>query len=373
MRVAIVHYWLVGMRGGERVLERLLDLYPQADIFTHVYAPEAVSEKIRSRKVVSTFIQRLPFSRRMYQSYLPFMPRALERLDLSGYDLVISSESGPAKGVIPPPDATHVCYCHTPMRYIWDHQAQYRDMSGFVSRLGMEMFSNGLRIWDVSSAQRVDAFAANSSFVRQRIRKYYRRDATIIPPPVEIDQFRPSAAPGPGYLWVGQLISYKRPDIAVKAFNELGLPLLVVGTGGMERELKRIARPNVTFEAKLPYAKLKEAYANARALIFTAEEDFGIVPVEALASGRPVIAYGRGGVLDTVDDGKTGLFFGQQTPDSLIEAVRRFDGWIGDFDPAAAVEAARRCAPEAFDRAFLDLVAAAQRGTGREAQLLASP
>lgn len=356
MRVAIVHYWLVGMRGGERVLERLLKLYPGADIFTHVYDPEAVSALIRSHKVTTTQIQSLPFARRFYQRYLPFMPAALEKLDLSAYDLVISSESGPAKGVIPRPDAAHVCYCHTPMRYLWDHFTPYRESAGFLARKVMDWTFPRLRLWDVASAQRVDAFAANSNFVRQRINKYYRREAVIIPPPVDVSRYAPASEISDEYLWVGQLISYKRPDIAVDAFTRLGKRLHVVGAGPMEKSLKRSAGPTVRFSPKLAYPDLIKAYASARALVFTAEEDFGIVPVEALASGRPVIAYGRGGILDTVEDGVTGLYFMEQTPDAIIGAVTKFDAWLPGFDSATAVAAAQRFRPEAFDAAFTALV-----------------
>ncbi len=356
MRVAIVHYWLVGMRGGERVLERLLKLYPGADIFTHVYDPAAVSELIRSHTVKTTSIQSLPFARKFYQRYLPFMPRALESLDLSAYDLIISSESGPAKGVIPRPDAAHVCYCHTPMRYLWDHFTAYRASAGFLAKKVMDWTFPKLRLWDVASAQRVDAFAANSNFVRQRIQKYYRRDAEIIPPPVDVSRYAPVNDISGEYLWVGQLISYKRPDIAVEAFTRLGLPLHVVGSGPMEAALRRKAGPTIRFSRKLPYPDLIKAYARTRALVFTAEEDFGIVPVEALASGRPVIAFGRGGILDTVTDRETGIFFHEQSAEAVAEAVGTFDAWLPQFNPDTAVRKAAQFSPEAFDAAFTALV-----------------
>lgn len=356
MRVAIIHYWLVGMRGGERVLERLLSLYPEADIFTHVYDPTAVSERIHRHKVITSFIQDLPFATKWYQRYLPLMPRALETFDLSGYDLVISSESGPAKGVIPPPTSKHVCYCHSPMRYLWDHHAQYGASAGAVAKLGMGLFFNGLRIWDVTSAARVDAFAANSTFIQKRIKKYYRRESTVIHPPVDISLFTPRDDVEDRYLWVGQLTSYKRPDLAVDAFNKLKLPLLVVGAGEMEAELRRRAGPNVTFVQRMGFDDLRQAYARARALVFTAEEDFGIVPVEAIASGRPVLAYGRGGALDTVADGLSGLFFDEADAESLAAGVERLEAWLPSFDRDASRATTERFAPEHFDRAFLDLV-----------------
>lgn len=348
-RVAIVHYWLVGMRGGERVVERLLHLFPQADIFTHVYVPEAVSALIRSRPVHTSFINRLPGAARHYQKYLPLMPMALEQLDLRGYDLVISSESGPAKGVIAAPDALHLCYCHSPMRYLWDHYHDYRDTAGRLSRLAMPFLFRGLRDWDVASASRVDRIMANSHFIQRRISRVWGKPSTVVFPPVEVELFRPAAVVSRRYLWVGQMTPYKRADLALDAFNRLGLPLLMVGDGEMAADLRRRAGPNVTIVPKLGFDKLREAYATARALIFTAEEDFGIVPVEAMASGRPVLAFGRGGALDTVAPGASGLFFEQQTVESLIEGVRAMEAWLPDFEPSEAVAQARRFAPEHFD------------------------
>lgn len=356
-RTAIVHYWLVGMRGGERVLERLLHLFPHADIFTHVYDPSAVSDVIRGRPIHTTFIQKLPGSRRYYQKYLPLMPMALEHLDLRGYDLIISSESGPAKGVISPPGALHVCYCHSPMRYLWDHYYDYLSSAGAMTKLVMPVLAHGLREWDYASAARVDRFMANSSFIQQRIEKSYRRPSTVVYPPVDISAFHVSDEVDRQYLWVGQLTGYKRPDLAVEAFNALGLPLLMVGDGDMARALKRRAAPNVTIVPRLNFDELRRAYARCRALVFTAEEDFGMVPVEAMASGRPVLAYGHGGVLDTVVPGVNGMFFEEQSTDSLIAAVEAMEGWIGEFNPADAVGSAKRFAPERFDEGVLSVIA----------------
>jgi glycosyltransferase involved in cell wall biosynthesis len=361
-RVAIIHYWLVGMRGGERVLERLLTLFPDADIFTHVYDPEAVSRTIRERKVITSFIQRLPGARRHYQKYLPLMPIALEQFDLRGYDLVISSESGPAKGVIAAPDAYHLCYCHSPMRYIWDHYHEYLATAGRVSKLVMPPLFHRLRQWDVTSSARVDDFAANSSFIAKRIQRVWNRKSTVIHPPVAVSDFAISKDVGEQYLWVSQLRPYKRPQLAIEAFNRLGLPLLVVGDGPMFDALRRQAMPNIRFERNLSYAQLRTAYAKARALIFTPEEDFGIVPVEANASGRPVIAFGRGGVVDSIIPNETGLFFNEQSVDSLCEAVGRFERWHGDFDPLAASRNASRFAPEHFDHAIREMVRCALGG-----------
>ena len=356
-RVALVHYWFVSMRGGERVVERLLGLYPKADIFTHVYNPALVSATIASAKVTTSFINRLPGSRRFYQYYLPLMPMALEQLDLTGYDLVISSESGPAKGVITAPDSLHVCYCHSPMRYLWDHYHQYRNAANPLSRLAMPLIYHWLRQWDVSSSARVDRLAANSEFVRRRIAKVWRRDAEVIHPPVETSLFTPSTEIDDYYLWVGAMVPYKRPDIAVDAFTANGLPLLMIGQGSMLKRLKARAGPNIRFVDRLDFNALRRAYAHACAFVITAEEDFGIAPVEAMASGRPVIALGRGGALDTVVPGRTGVFFDKQEPESLITAVKEMQALLRHFDPRDAVAQADRFAPELFDERISRLVA----------------
>lgn len=360
MRVAVIHYWLVAMRGGERVLEQILDLYPQADIFTHVYDPERISAKIRAHKVTTTFIGRLPFATRHYQKYLPLMPQALELLDLSAYDLVISCEAGPAKGVITRPDAIHVTYCHSPMRYIWDQYGQYRDAGGPLTRLSMPLLAPGLRRWDMASASRSDAIMANSHFVRKRVAKFWGRAASVVHPPVEASLFSPST-PGDEYLWAGQLVPYKRPDLVVEAFRRNGLPLHIVGDGPMRAQLERAASPNIRFTERLDFDALRHAYAKARALVFTAEEDFGMIPVEVQASGRPVIAYGRGGALETVVEGRTGLFYREQTAAAIDEAVIALENWLPSFDPAEAVAQAGKFSVANFRAGFLASVDAARQ------------
>lgn len=355
MRVAIVHYWLVGMRGGERVLERFCKMFPGADLFTHVYVPEAMSPTIRAMNVKTTFIQRLPGARKRYQSYLPLMPLALEQLDLRDYDIVLSSEAGPAKGVITRPDAVSLCYCHSPMRYLWDQYHVYRSNAGAVARAAMPLLSHYLRHWDMASASRVDRFAANSGFVRGRIGKFYGRDAEVIYPPVPVANYAPAEAED-YYLWAGQLVPYKRPDLAIDAFNASGRPLWVVGDGPALPALKARAKANIRFDERLDYAALRSAFARAKALIFTAEEDFGIIPVEVNASGRPVIAYKRGGATETIADGRTGLFFRDQTVASLNDAIRIFEEWLPDFSPDQAREHAAQFAPERFDRQILDFI-----------------
>lgn len=357
MKVAIVHYWLVGMRGGERVLERMLALFPQADIYTHVYIPEKVSAAIRQRTVRTTFIDRIPGARRHYQKFLPLMPMALEELDLSGYDLVISSESGPAKGVICAPGAVHVCYCHSPMRYLWDHYGAYKAGAGRLTRALMPALFHRMRIWDMASAARVDRIAANSTFIAGRIRHSWGREADVVHPPVAVEEFAPHparpATPSGRFLWLSQMTTYKRPDIALEAFNRMGLPALMVGDGEMYERIARDAGPSVEVRRRLPFAELKQAYASCRALVFTPEEDFGMVPVEVNASGRPVIAFGKGGVRDSISEGKTGYFFPEQSANSLIAALERFDEWEAGFDPQAAIANAARFGGEVFDERFL--------------------
>jgi glycosyltransferase involved in cell wall biosynthesis len=324
MKVAIIHYWLVGMRGGEKVVEALCEMYPQADVFTHVYAPEMISDKINRHRIIPTFINSLPRAAKMYKTYLPLMPLALEQLDLRGYDLVISSESGPSKGIIPPSDALHVCYCHTPMRYIWNMYHEYRSGAGRVTRLLMPPLSHYLRMWDVTSAARVDSFVANSATVARRIHRYYGADSVVIHPPVDTAAFS-IAAPselGDFYLMAGELVSYKRPDLAVRAFNEMKLKLVVIGGGELLDEIRRLAGATVSVMGSQPFEVLKQHYARCRALIFPGEEDFGMVPVEAMASGRPVVAFGRGGATETVAQGLSGVFFAEQTVEAISSAVK---------------------------------------------------
>ena len=326
MRVAIVHYWLVSMRGGEKVVEQLCELFPQADIHTLVVDRSALSDRLLAHRIIPSALQRIPGAVKRYKSLLPLMPHALEAMDLTDYDLVISSESGPAKGIVPRADALHVCYCHSPMRYLWDQYHEYRAHAGLAARLTMPLLGPRLRQWDVSSAARVDAFVANSAHVADRIERYWRREASVIHPPVAVDDFASNRpAKGDFYLCAGQLVRYKRVDLAVEAFTRSGRPLVVIGAGEEERRLHAIAGPNVTIMGPQPFDVLRDHLARAKALVFPGEEDFGIVPVEAMASGTPVIAYGRGGARETVRDGTTGVLFDEQTTDALEAAVTRFE------------------------------------------------
>jgi len=344
MKVALVHYWLVGMRGGEKVLEVLCDLYPDADIFTLVLDREAISEKILRHRIFTSGLQRIG-GRRFYKKMLPLMPFALEAFDLTPYDLVISSESGPSKGVVTAPDSTHICYCHSPMRYLWDLYPDYLREASALTRMVMNLTAPALRQWDVTTAARVDHFAANSQYVAKRIRKYYRRESTVLNPPVELGRFSIAGRQGDFYLAAGQIAPNKRIDIAVEAFTQLGIPLMVIG-GGITDGLRRMAGGNVTFLGTVSDSVMAEHFASCRALVFPGVEDFGIVPLEVMASGRPVIAYAKGGALETVIPGRTGLLFQEQSVAGLIAAVRQMESQLQEFDPRALREFAA-----SFDRA----------------------
>lgn len=368
MRVALVHYWLVGMAGGERVLEALCRMYPQADIFTHVLDKAAISPVIASHHIETTFIHRLPGSKKHYKRYLPLMPLALEQLDLTGYDLVISSESGPAKGVVTRADSLHICYCHTPMRYLWDSWPDYMAAAGPLTRLGMRLLLPGLRRWDLASSFRVDHFIANSHFVARRIRKHWRREAAVVHPPVNVTSFTARQRTGGDfYLCLGRLAHYKRVDLAVKACSRLNRPLVVVGEGEALNVLRAEAAPCVRFVGRQDDATVADLLTRSRALLFPAEEDFGIVPLEAAASGVPVLAYGRGGATETVRDGITGLFFTQQHVEAVEAAIVEFEKREQDFDPQALRRHAENFSEERFRQEFARQVALAQTAQGRRA------
>jgi glycosyltransferase involved in cell wall biosynthesis len=347
-KVAIIHYWLVGMRGGEKVLESLCEMFPQADIYTHVIDESVISKVIKEHKIFTTFIQKLPQSKLRYQKYLPLMPLALEQLDLRNYDLVISIESGPAKGVLTSPDTLHICYCCTPMRYVWDMYQDYLESAGRITRLLMPLLIHYLRLWDYASAARVDYFMADSEHVAKRVRKHYRRDATVVYPPADIAAFTQSSAPKDFYLMVGQLVGYKRADLAVEAFNRLGKPLVIIGDGEQFNQLCAEAKSNIKVMGRQPFSVIRDHYSQCKALIFPGEEDFGIVPVEAMASGRPVIAYRKGGAVETVVDGVTGLFFDQQTPEALIEAVEQYEANQQQFISERIIQHAQSFSRETF-------------------------
>jgi len=356
MRVAIVHFVLLYMSGAEKVLEALCELYPDADIYTHVYAPEKISPLIKSHNIRTTFINKLPGAAQNYKYYLPLMPYALEQLDLSEYDLIISGESGPTKGIVPNPDTLHVCYCHSPMRYVWDMYHEYMVRKNRLLRPFLAYFIHKLKIWDHSTASRVDLFIANSRFVSRRIKKYYRRDALIIFPPVDTDHFEPAHKSGDYYLWLGRFVQYKRPDLAVDAFNKLGKKLIMIGEGEELELLKEKAHSNIEFMGFQPFEVIKNMLAGSKALIFPGIEDAGIIPVESMASGRPIIAYNKGGIKDTVINGKTGLLFNEQTSESLQEAVEAFETKLDKFDSNFIVRHASQFSKENFKHKFKKIV-----------------
>ncbi|MEK6684069.1 MAG: glycosyltransferase [Nitrospirota bacterium] len=349
LKVALIHDWLTGMRGGERCLEVFCELFPDADLFTLLHHPGTVSPMIEKHLIRTSLIQRLPFSRRAYRYYLPIFPRAIESFDLSGYDLVLSSSHCVAKGVRVPSNACHISYLHTPMRYIWDQYEHYfgKGRAGRPVQSMMRFLRPRLQRWDVRSNGSVYAFIANSRHVAERIKKYYGRTAEVIYPPVDFQAFSSSNRDDGFYLMVTAFAPYKRVDLAVEAFNRLKRPLKIVGAGQDEKRLRAIAGPTVEFLGWRPDFEIRELYASCRALIFPGEEDFGIVPLEAMACGKPVIAYGKGGALETVvplrtsrpggpkpeEADPTGLFFYEQTPEALIEAVRLFEAHRDRFDP----------------------------------------
>ncbi len=345
LRVAIVHYWFVRRRGGERVVEALAEMFPQAHLYALVADPEAMSPALRKHSLTTSFLQKLPGSHRWHRHLLPLYPLALEQFDFRDYDLVISSEAGPAKGVLTATGTYHICYCHSPMRYIWDLYHYYcrENGTGGISRLAFALTAHYARLWDLATASRVDAFVANSENVAARIRKHYRREASVIYPPVDVSVGYISTEHDDYYLVVGQLVDYKRVDLAIEACNRLQRPLRIVGDGEQYRRLRDLAGPTVELLGFLPDEEVRQLYARCRALLFPGEEDFGMVPVEAQSFGRPVIAYGRGGVLETVialrpDEGhpaerSTGLFFGEQSVESLVEAIQAFEKAESQFSP----------------------------------------
>lgn len=368
LRVAVIHDWLNGMRGGEHVLDAILEIFPEAELFTLFYTPGKLNARIENRPIHSSFLNRIPFAAKFYRFFLPLFPLAIENFDLSRFDLVISSSHCVAKGVIPRPDALHICYSHTPMRYIWDQTQNYFKSS--ILRFFLAPVLHYLRVWDSSSNNRVDHFLANSRWVQARIKKYYGRDSFLLHPFLNSDLFSAGhGEKGNYYLVVSAFAPYKRIDLAIQACERLGRKLVVIGSGQDEKKLLTIAGPHTTFLGRASLETLQEMYAGAKALIFPGQEDFGIVPLESMASGTPVIAYGQGGATDTVVPEKTGLFFQEQTVESLCEAILEFESIKVDWKELCLLQA-NQFTKKTFQDKFTKFVGSAWKSHHSQAKLM---
>lgn len=368
-RIAIVHEWLTSHAGSEKVVEQILRIYPNADLYSLVdFLPEALRFFIQHKPVTTSFIQNLPFARKRFRSYLPLMPLAIEQFDLSQYDLVISSHHAVAKGVLTRPDQLHISYVHTPLRYGWELQHQYlhqagldRGLKGKTAGTLTRLILHYMRMWDVLSANRVDRYVANSRYVARRIEKTYRCPAEVIYPPVDTERFLPEKGetfpPRENfYLTVSRFVPYKRVDLTVAAFSQLGLPLVVIGDGASAAALRKAAGPNIRFLGKQPDSVVEDYMQRCKGFIFPPEEDFGITPVEAQAAGAPVIAYAKGGQSETVIEGETGVLFAHQTVESLVHSVRRLQANVDQFCTDRLRKNAERFSLNRFQTQFGDFV-----------------
>jgi glycosyltransferase involved in cell wall biosynthesis len=355
-RVALIHDFLLDVRGAERTFSALADMYPQADLFTAIYDPRGTEGRFEHRTVNTSFLQRLRPTARSFRPLLPFYPYAMEALDLSGYDLVVSSSSAWAHGVIVDPDAVHVCYCHNPFRYAWNARDETLNQRGVLQRAALRMVFQRWRQWDWIAAQRVDRYIANSETTRRRIRRYFGRESDVVYPPVETARFTPGPV-SDFYVVLSELMPHKRIHLAVEAFNRLRLPLVVIGNGPDARRLRRLAGPTISFAGRVSDTRAAELLSASRALVVTATEEFGIAAVEAQAAGRPVIALAEGGVRETVQEGLTGTFYDEPTPEALADAVARFDTLA--IDPAACVANADRFDVSHFRHGIRSVVAEA--------------
>jgi glycosyltransferase involved in cell wall biosynthesis len=356
-RVALAHHWLVTMRGGERVLEALSELFPSADVFTLVCDRSKLSGALRERRIHSSMLQRLPRAPRWYPYYLPLFPFATGRMDLRDYDLIVSSDAATMKGVRGGV-ATHICYCHTPMRYIWQSYATYHRAAGVLGGQALRGIRSRLQRWDYEAAQSVTHFVANSRTVQHRIREYYGRDSRVIYPPVDTDRFRiaalDEALDGESFLTVSHLVPYKRVDLLVDAFTRCGRRLTILGDGPERSLLERRAGPGIRFLGEQPDHVVVKAMQRCRAFVFAGEEDFGIAMAEAQACGKPVIALGQGGATEIVAPDVTGILFEEQSVGSVVDALDRFDRKT--FDPSLIRESALRFGRERFHREFTEFV-----------------
>ena len=358
MRVAIVHHWLVTQGGGERVLEAIASMFPDADIFTLLADPDSIPTSLKNRRIYQSFLAQVPGSLRLHRHLLPLYPMAVEQLDLQAYDLVITSDAGPMKGVIVAPGALHICYCHAPMRYLWNQYHQYRNELSGLAKHAFSVSAHYVRAWDYAAAQRVTLFAANSMNVSKRIRQYYARPSVVLYPPVDTACAHIETDISDSYLAVGRLVAYKRLDLLIEACNLLGRKLRIIGAGSEERRLRALAGPSIEFLGQVENRVLWQEYARCRAFLFAADEDFGMALVEAQACGRPVIAYGKGGALESVIDG-SGLFFQQQNVGALCSKIIEFERREQEFDPELISNWARRFDSAFFVEIFREMVNAA--------------
>ena len=352
-RVALVHDFLLDVRGAERVFMALCDEFPEADLFTAVYDPRGTEGRFAHRQIRTSFLQRARPTARTFRAFLPLYPYAVEALDLRGYDVVLSSSSAWAHGVIPEERAVHVCYCHNPFRYAWNEREATLAARNPLTRAALAVVFQRWRQWDWIAAQRVDTYVANSATTQRRLERYLGRESTVIHPPVETQRFAPGPVGGE-YVMLGELMAHKRIDVAIHAFNELRLPLVVVGNGPDARRLRRLAGPTIRFEGRIGDTRVADLLSRAKALVVTASEEFGIAAVEAQAAGRPVIALAEGGVRETVIEGVTGTFFHENSPAALAEAVASFD--TSAVDPAACVANAARFDTGVFRAAMRTVV-----------------
>lgn len=354
MNIALVHDWLTNVAGAERVLLTLHEIYPKATIYTSVFDLKK-AKPFTNLNVKTSVLQKFPLLKKHRELLVPLTPFAFENINLSKYDLVISSTTFAAKGVITKPETVHICYCHTPTRYLWMPELDPRSDAGKFSRLRKKIRPRLLE-WDKAAAERVDYYISNSRYTGRRIKKFYNRDSVAVYPPVNVDRFKISRADKikDYYLFVSRIVGYKRCDIVVEAFNKLGLPLKIIGSGPEKKRLQKMAKKNIEFLGFLSDDELKKYYGEAKAFIFAAEEDFGIVPVEAMSAGRPVIAFGRGGVKETVVPGVTGEFFEKQSAESLIEIVKAFNP--KKYDPETIKKQAEKFSEERFKKEFRETV-----------------
>lgn len=358
MKIALVHDYLVQYGGAERVLEAFGEIWPYAPVYTLIYDPESMRGKFQGKRIYTSFLQHWPLARKHHRLFPPLMPLAIEQFDFRQYDVVLSDSSSYAKGILTRPETLHISYVHTPMRYAWDDCQKYTEDFGFPKMIKklVPLFMNPIRLWDKASADRVDKYVANSEFVKKRIAKYYRKEAAVIHPPVDIDRFyvAPRKERKEYFLMVGRLIAYKRHDIAIEACNRLGLPLKIIGRGPEAERLKRIAGPTIEFLDRVSDQDLPRYYAECRAFIFPQEEDFGIVAQEAFASGRPIIAYRGGDIVEHLQAGKMGEFFDAQTTDALVTVLAKFDP--DKFDGQYIRSQAERFDKEQFKAKIKNLV-----------------